>query len=392
MQLTSTSYERKVTLENKGRRPQQLRWTNETLKLENDERARKARTLKNPASVPKSLMPVDPVFNVSPVEIVLRPRTAMSFIFKGSSAVAGPVCETFVLESKVGKDRNMDQIIRTDVRVDVLNPLLECSKKDIYFNYTWEKDRAPSILRQDITLTNKAAIPLSFVLRADLPFNLSSWDQVLKPEQSVDITVEFDPLYRDDKLSHVVEKSLGISYRGHPQKDSISLKGEIVFPNLKFEDMTVNFGCVLNETEKRIKLKVTNWSKVDTFYNWTFMEVDQPKVKRTVKGGAAAAVVAAAMMIPPNQVFDILPVQTLLKPGESEDVEFIMFGSSNSKFSGLALCSVEGGPEYKLTLQGEASTVSYALDKAIVDFGKVVYVDKKEEGTYIIYRITCTQS
>jgi len=57
----------------------------------------------------------------------------------------------------------------------------------------------------------------------------------------------------------------------------------------------------------------------------------------------------------------------------SEDVEFVMFGNSNTKFNCWALCEVEGGPEYKVALIGEASTVSYSLDKSFLDFGKILY-------------------
>jgi hypothetical protein len=57
----------------------------------------------------------------------------------------------------------------------------------------------------------------------------------------------------------------------------------------------------------------------------------------------------------------------------SEDAEFVMFGNSNCKFNCFAVCDVEGGPEYKIALTGEASTVSYSLDKSYLDFGKIVY-------------------
>lgn len=57
----------------------------------------------------------------------------------------------------------------------------------------------------------------------------------------------------------------------------------------------------------------------------------------------------------------------------SEDVEFVLFGSANAKPTCMAVCEVAGGPEYKITLTGEASTVSYSLDCSFLDFGKIVY-------------------
>ena len=57
----------------------------------------------------------------------------------------------------------------------------------------------------------------------------------------------------------------------------------------------------------------------------------------------------------------------------SHDTEFVMFGNSNTKFSCWAVCEVEGGPDYKIALVGEASTVSYSFDKGLLDFGKILY-------------------
>ena len=66
------------------------------------------------------------------------------------------------------------------------------------------------------------------------------------------------------------------------------------------------------------------------------------------------------------------------------DVEFTMICSSNMKILATAQCIVTGGPEYPFKVQGESNTVAFALDRAIVDFGKVVYVAKKEEELYIM--------
>ena len=41
-------------------------------------------------------------------------------------------------------------------------------------------------------------------------------------------------------------------------QDYISLRGEVYFPNLAFEKMTIDFGCVLNDTEVTRYVNVTN--------------------------------------------------------------------------------------------------------------------------------------
>lgn len=382
VQLTNMSFEKKITLENKGRRQQNLKWTNITNREENLARAVQAKKYaKEGKKVPKSLMPLDPHFIIEPAEIVLRPRTATTFTFKGYHTKVGAATEHFILESKLGKDRGFKTIINTEICADIVDPLLTFSEKELNFTYSWCKTNEPSVQQKEMTLTNQCAIDLNFLLKVDVPFNLSCWDYTLAPGQSVSLIVEFDPLYRDDLLSHSSDKQLVVSYRGHPQKDTIQLHADILFPNLQFDTSTINFGCVLNDTAKKNVVRVTNVSKLEAAYEWIFLEQDNSKGKfsQSQKNSTKNRMSA----FPPGQIFDILPIRSVLKPGATEEVEFTMFGHTNAKFSNTALCKVEGGPEYKLLLQGEASTVSYALDRDFIEFGEVLFSEKKDESLVV---------
>ena len=380
VQLTNTTFERQIVLENKGRRPQQLKWTNRTIADENDERAKKAKKLRDKqglaVKLPRNLLPMDPTYTVTPEEITLRPRTATTFTFKGTSAVPKQVSEIFILESKVGKDKYMKKIIEAEVRCQIVNPLLEFSKDSINYVYSWKKGEEPMVQKCDIVLKNSSATTLSFTLKTDAPFNLNSWEHTLVPGQEADLTVDFDPGYRDDRVSHVVEKALTIIYRGHPQRDSIPLRGEVIFPNLKFDTESIPFGCVLNDTVKTLKVKASNSCKIVVNYEWIFLE-NQQVVKKKTRG------VAPAQQLPAGQIFDILPVRSTLQPNESEIIDFSMFGNANSKFNGHVVCVVEGGPEYKFPISGEASTVSFSLNRSVIDFGKVLISEKGDEELII---------
>ncbi|XP_028813720.1 hydrocephalus-inducing protein homolog [Denticeps clupeoides] len=70
-----------------------------------------------------------------------------------------------------------------------------------------------------------------------------------------------------------------------------------------------------------------------------------------------------------EEVFDILPFYGVLKPGESQLVSFSFFGHADISGQVLALCEVEEGPIYEITLKGEASLVTYALDRTDIDLG-----------------------
>ena len=140
------------------------------------------------------------------------------------------------------------------------------------------------------------------------------------------LTVDFDPLYRDDLVSCVLEKPILIQYRGHAQRDSVKMVGEIIFPNIKFETMNVNFGSILNDTEKRIKVKLTNFSKVVAAYQWVFMENEVPNKENNKKANKGLKNLSNLQVsLPPNQVFDILPIKSTLLPGERYILSILLF-------------------------------------------------------------------
>ena len=375
VQLTNTHFEKRIILENKGRRPQYLRWVNKTIEDDNAIRAEKAKELGKDAAqrLPKNLLPREPYFTVALEEITLRPRTATTFVFKGKVDVPGLVSEKFVLESRVGKERVMKPIVDCNVTCEVVNPLLQFSVPSMDYVYRWERGVEPTVQQREIILTNASAVPLSFFMKTEVPFNLSSFEHTLQPGEATDLLVDFDPLYQDNKQSHLVESQLAVAYRGHPQKDNLALTGDIIFPNLDFDSKTVNFGCILNDSKKTIKVKLTNPSKVVVTYDWTFLEEGLAAKVPGHKGNSDHHKFSA------GQLVDILPINSVLQPGESEFVEFSMFGQANAKFNGHMLCVVEGGPEYKLSVQGEASQMAYALDTSTVDFGKVVYTEHADQ-------------
>lgn len=72
------------------------------------------------------------------------------------------------------------------------------------------------------------------------------------------------------------------------------------------------------------------------------------------------------------QVFDILPLYGILQPNETQQVDFTFYGHADISGQVLALCEVEGGPTYEITLKGEASLVRYAFDRKEIDYGQLV--------------------
>lgn len=83
--------------------------------------------------------------------------------------------------------------------------------------------------------------------------------------------VKFDPSYRNDLNNWVAEEILAIKYMEHPQVDSLHLRGEVNYPNLSFETMELDFGCILNDTEAIRYVTITNCSPLVVKFRWFFL-------------------------------------------------------------------------------------------------------------------------
>lgn len=86
-----------------------------------------------------------------------------------------------------------------------------------------------------------------------------------------ELWVRFDPLYQLDLVSRVAEEVLEVSYSGHPQRDTVALRGEVHFPNLHFSSCVLDFGCILNCTEVQQQVTMTNSSPLPVVYRWAFL-------------------------------------------------------------------------------------------------------------------------
>lgn len=224
-----------------------------------------------------------------------------------------------------------------------------------------------------MTIKNISPLILKFSIKTSFAFYVDKSEYSLNPDESATVNVIFDPTYRKDKISHNVKTKLFIIYKEHPQKDSIELTGVINFPNLEFQNTTVDFGATLNEFEAIKKVIVSNNSKVAAAYQWVFEQDFDYDDKLEI-----------------NQVFDILPIRGYLQPGDMEEIQFIYCGAPNKSFTSVAVCQVEGGPDYRITLKGESSTIQYKFDKTSIECGIIGYdyIDEKEFTLFNTGKVT----
>lgn len=88
-------------------------------------------------------------------------------------------------------------------------------------------------------------------------------------------------------------------------------------------------------------------------------------------------------------MFDISSLYRELYPGDTKLVTFSFLDHADFSTHVLALCEVEGGPTYEITLKGQASFVSYMLDTNDIDFGLQVTTHFHHNSNRIISAVIC---
>ncbi|EKX37002.1 hypothetical protein GUITHDRAFT_78541 [Guillardia theta CCMP2712] len=350
---------RSFMITNDGPKPQTLSWYNlsahetltklKALNAENDANKKGKKKDDAELSVPEFF---HAEINGLREPYMLEPGASALVEIIGMSKKAGRVTEKLSCKSKMEKEQR--DIIVLTVTTDFIDPACDFSQPSLSFDFFYSPDTpAGSDLSQSVTITNVCSLPLECSLKCSgLPFFIEPSDLDLQPGQSAPVLVNFDPSYKGDRLSEVVKQTIAVSFNMGPNKGVVELVGSINFPNIKFDKTEIKFGAILNDTSKRVKVRCSNTSLIDAKFCWSFLK-ESP--------------------LPVNAIFDIIPIRSFLRAGQSEDIEFIFFGHANHKYKALAVCEVQGGPEYELKLEGEASSIQYKLDKTILEFGNTIY-------------------
>ena len=355
--FTATSARKSFTMYNKGKRPLQISWNNDRSKPKEGE------------------LPY--TFTISPERATIVGKGEQEFVVEGSHDRVGRATERLVC--KLTKTHKV--VFRTTVVGIFVVPLLEPSERSLSYNYIWEPVTGGDLNQsKPLSLRNISPMVLHFSLKAGHPITIDKTEYSLKSGESCTVHIGLYAGYRGDKQSHKLKTKLIIAYKDHPQREYVDLAVDIVFPNVTLSNSqgallstpaSVDFGCILHETEKREYLTITNTSRVSASYLWTF---DDP-----LQTGEAVVPFSTGLT-----AFDMLPIRGYLKPGESERVEVVYYSQSVKRASAAASLVVDGGPEYLVNLDGEACNIHFRFDKTTLDFGPVAY-DKSSERELLLH-------
>ena len=369
---------------------------------------------------------VPSTFKVTPAKITLLPDMAMDFTVTGISPEAGAIKELWLCRALIGKNKDLEDIHKCRIRCNFVEPTVDFGVADVKFVAQMNPGEQDAVYPEpvELTLRNPTPLPLQMTMHAPFPFSTGVTPFMLQPGATERVVVAFDHSHKSDRLSAIVQAYLTATFANHPAAVKLPLVGQFCFPNVTFDQNVVDFGCILNDTNKRNVLTVTNSSVIPVHYEWVMLEEPVanannnctledisgsnalplpprgasarpgsaafPSAREALasasgsrydasKAGVAADAVipfgvtstanGAVTALPASDVFSIAPLRGVLAPGQTQGVEFTFFGQQNVRAKVIAVCRVLGGPEYELGLLAESSQVSFKLDRPAVHFG-----------------------
>lgn len=323
------------------------------------------------------------VFAVVPETMVLNPKMGYKVQFRANSFNVGKVLENWQCQATIGGERKPKVAFDTNVTGEFITPSLSFSESRLNFKYLWEKGVASMPITKTLSLANAGPLPTTISLRIDPPFSCATERLTLTNGEPETVSIDFDPGMKQDRLSDTITGKLSIIHANHPHRDNVHLQGEVCFPNLQILPPNIDFGCILNDTSKRKYLVLTNISEMPVSYEWSFLEEERNSLNAVQEEDETRKKKKKPKALPVNEVFDILPVSGRLEPGQTENVEFTFQAGHGLLYNGIAVCSVDGGPDYEVPILGESSFVAFKLSTEELDYGEIPYNESSSKEFFV---------
>ncbi|XP_036044752.1 LOW QUALITY PROTEIN: hydrocephalus-inducing protein homolog [Onychomys torridus] len=384
-------------LTNKGRRVQQLFWMNDDFHPE-EKQSKKEPMKKGPigscCQFQVSQEPTDtgnPVFQLHPVRMELYPGQTINVILEGYSAIPRRVKEKLVCHAIVGAQKGKSLLMSVNIICEFIAPLIHLSTRQLIYRLEKKPNTILEPDYQSLTIKNITTLPVNMLLTTTGPFFMCETDKSLLPatpkpiklevNEEKSLLVKFDPSYRNDLNNWVAEEMLSIKYVEHPQVDNLCLRGEVHYPNLSFEMMEVDFGCILNDTEVIRYINITNCSPLVVKFHWFFLvDDDGSQIRFAPCIKPYSALMSQMESIPATSITASSPAAPVMV--ESTEVDF----SDSIK---TILMDDEVGPEERGIKKPTASTmISEAIkyssagterSQSQVDYPESLWIFEQEE-------------
>lgn len=422
--FTTHTEPKEIIIKNWGQNARRITWFRE--KDKNEKKGAAGKNQKDEGDKPPN------IFRVEPENVVMEPKSAYRFTFLAMSPNPGFVEEVLVCNETLDKGGGPGkQIFKPRLTASFVAPQLRLSASELRFNFFWDRNKPIAPLTEPLTLENTGPLEVGFRVQVESPFDVDIEEGSIPPHGCQELQISFDPGYKADRKSSTVRKTLKVQYDEHPAVNTVECIGKVVWPNLELGDSKLDFGIILNETQKSMQVKMVNPTALVVSYHWclapagrqaddllntrTTARISPPVTQgsgwqgantsvsqATVSsasgfpgGGGAAedalggtvgpdglptggAMMAAEPEMDVNQIFDILPIFGKIDPGKEHSATFTYYGLRDRTFKANAVCMVDGGPEYEVSLKGAAAPCLYRLDKNDLDFENIPFTELGE--------------
>ena len=344
--FTCNSYHIQFKLVNSGRRAQTLTWNVEE----------QLRDFQNHKHFDDLVC-----FTVSPPKLEIQPGQEEIITIQSFSPVQVTCSDHIVCYASVGNSISRHRIKSIDAKARFIEPTVKASSHSLHFNYDHGRaDTSSCVLQRSFILKSESPLQLNGALSTSQNFEVCPAQFTLEPYEEASFIVSFVPdQFLNNKASSSSIGWLRIHFSDHPNTVLVDLAAHVSFPNISFTANEIDFGCVMDGVGSQFNLKVLNTSSLEVNYKWHLLNHCD------------------------ESIVDISPLNGSLRPNESDDVRFFVSTWTQGEFSGVACCSVENGPVYHIPLHYRAHSISYDVDKDVLDIGKVSYLDIIEDGICI---------
>ena len=297
------------TLENKGRRSQEIKWAQAKPQVESETEAVVTYTLS-----PETKL-------IAPKEIVQY--TITLFCQNACTFHVKPQCT-----STIGKSR-LD-LFQPDIHGVFINPSLIFGKKTMSFRYVHdiekEEEISGAIRGKDVispaqelllpitysnTITNKAKLPVRVVAKCPPHFTMSKLNFDLNEDDTEEFNVTFHTNFKRDFTSQTINDKIMFSFIGIPQTYTLPLQAVMLFPNVSISEEKLNFGRMMKHTEQTKVVLLRNTSEFGIDFEWELL----PRVKDEDI----------------SKVFDVYPIRGHIDKDDSMDFHITFFALSENK-------------------------------------------------------------
>lgn len=224
------------------------------------------------------------VFEVTPSQVTLPPKTSMKFTLTGLSFLPGKMQSFLSLSELVGNERKPKSVASLEVRALFVPALLQLTPSSLNFSYQWSEQQPPYAIEQNLQLINISPLPIKARFISQHPFHINPDHFELAAGESTNADVSFDVAFRADRACSNIRRQLTIHYEGHPFEDQLEVFGEVIFPNLTLSHSALDFGTVLNCTTKTLNLTLSNSFPLPAEFEWYFVDPDDDIAANPPKG------------------------------------------------------------------------------------------------------------